>query len=99
MVQDVARREYAPPRFPRPPSGPGLPPAQAKAGLEPCFKTWLAEIPRRPVFPVITADRRRRYFASFIQLAPAPQGFSPLRRTLSEPLWILFAVTGVLLGL
>jgi hypothetical protein len=30
---------------------------------------------------------------------PAPQGYSPLRRSLSEPLWLLFAATAVLLGL
>src|SRR5262249_50569005 len=29
----------------------------------------------------------------------APQGHSPLRRSLSQPLWLLFAATGVLLGL
>ena len=76
-----------------------LTPAQAQAGLQPWFKTWLEENTRRPGFPVITADRRRRYFASSLQLAPAPQGYSPLRRSLSQPLWILFAITGVLLGL
>jgi predicted permease len=78
---------------------PEVTPAQAQAALQPWFKTWLEENTRRPGFPVITADRRRRYFASSLQLAPAPQGYSPLRRSLSQPLWILFAVTGVLLGL
>ncbi len=78
---------------------PDLTPAQAQAGLQPWFKTWLEENMRRPGFPVITADRRRRYFASTVQLAPAPQGYSPLRRSLSQPLWLLFAATGILLGL
>lgn len=78
---------------------PDLTPAQAQAGLQPWFKTWLEENTRRPGFPVITADRRSRYLASSLQLTPAPQGYSPLRRSLSQPLWILFAVTGVLLGL
>ena len=33
-------------------------------------------------------------------LTPAPQGHSPLRRQqFAEPLWVLLAVTGVLLGL
>jgi predicted permease len=78
---------------------PELTAAQAQVGLQPWFKTWLEENTGRPGFPVITADRRRRYFESSLQLAPAPQGYSPLRRSLSQPLWILFAVTGVLLGL
>ena len=73
--------------------------AQAQAGLQPWFKGWLEENTRRPGFPVITADRRRRYFGSALQLMPAPQGYSPLRRSLSEPLWLLFAATAVLLGL
>ncbi len=78
---------------------PDLTPAQAEAGLQPWFKTWLEENMRRPGFPVISADRRRRYFGSTLQLTPAPQGYSPLRRSLSQPLWLLFAATGVLLGL
>ena len=78
---------------------PGVSPTQAQAGLQPWFKTWLEENMRRTGFPAITADRRRRYFASSLRLAPAPQGYSPLRRSLSQPLWILFAVTDVLLGL
>ena len=78
---------------------PDLTPAEVQAGLQPWFKTWLDENMRRPGFPVITADRRRRYFASTLQLTPAPQGYSPLRRSLSQPLWLLFAATGVLLGL
>jgi len=74
-------------------------PAQAQAGIQPWFKTWLEDNLRRPGFPIITADRRRHYFASALQLTPAPQGHSPLRRSLSQPLWVLFAATGVLLGL
>ena len=53
----------------------------------------------RPGFPIITADRRRRYLASNLEITSAPQGHSPLRRNLSQPLWLLFAATGVLLGL
>jgi predicted permease len=48
---------------------------------------------------VITAERRQRFLNSFIALTPAPQGHSGLRRRLVEPLWVLFAVTAVLLGL
>jgi predicted permease len=78
---------------------PGVTLEQAQSGLQPWFHSWLDENTRRPGFPAITADRRRRYFASALHLMPAPQGYSPLRRTLSEPLWVLFAATAVLLGL
>jgi predicted permease len=78
---------------------PRLTPAQAQAGLQPWFKAWLEDNMLRPGFPTITADRRRGYLASTLELTSAPQGHSPLRRSLSEPLWLLFAATGVLLGL
>jgi predicted permease len=78
---------------------PGLTAAQAQSGLQPWFKTWLEENARRPGFPVISAEQRQRYLASVLTLTPASQGFSPLRRSLSQPLWMLFAATNVLLGL
>src|SRR5439155_1011678 len=78
---------------------PGVSAAQAQAGLVPWFRPWLEDSARRPGFPVITAEKRRRYLASSLILTPAPQGHSPLRRSLSQPLWLLFAATGVLLGL
>ncbi len=78
---------------------PGVSAAQAQAGLLPWFRPWLEDSTRRPGFPVITAEKRRLYLASSLILTPAPQGHSPLRRSLSQPLWLLFAATGVLLGL
>ncbi|HSU59858.1 MAG TPA: ABC transporter permease [Bryobacteraceae bacterium] len=78
---------------------PDLTPAQAQAGLQPWFKAWLQDNMLRPGFPIISADRRRDYLASTLEVTSAPQGHSPLRRSLSQPLWLLFAATGVLLGL
>ncbi|HTP32652.1 MAG TPA: ABC transporter permease [Candidatus Acidoferrales bacterium] len=72
---------------------------EAQAGLQPWFKAMLEEDTRRAGFPRITAERRRRFLASRLELTPAPQGHSSLRRRLSEPLWVLFAATGVLLSL
>src|SRR4029077_10137630 len=63
------------------------------------FKAMLQEDTRRAGFPVITAERRQRFLDSSIVLTAAPQGPSSLRRRLLEPLWVLFAVTAVLLGL
>jgi predicted permease len=73
--------------------------ARGQAGLQPWFKAMLHEDMRRPGFPVITADRRKEFLDSKLELTPAPQGHSSLRRQLSEPLWVLLAATGVLLGL
>ena len=78
---------------------PGVSAAQAQAGLLPWFRAWLEDSTRRAGFPVITAERRRLYLGSSLILTPAPQGHSPLRSSLSQPLWLLFAATGVLLGL
>jgi predicted permease len=78
---------------------PDLTPAAAQAGLQPWFKAWLQDTMLRPGFPTITAERRRRYLASTLELTSAPQGHSPLRRSLGQPLWLLFGATGVLLGL
>ena len=72
---------------------------QAQAGLQPWFKAALQEDVRRAGFPVVTAERRQRFLDSSIVLTAAPQGHSGLRRRLVEPLWMLFAVTTVLLGL
>src|SRR6266481_2885472 len=47
----------------------------------------------------IPAERRQRFLASTLELTPAPQGHSSLRRRLSQPLWVLFAATALLLGL
>jgi predicted permease len=73
--------------------------AQAQAGLQPWFKAMLVEDMRRPEFPNVTAERRERFLASSLELTSAPQGHSPLRRRLSQPLWVLFVATGILLGL
>src|SRR5579863_2962429 len=73
--------------------------AQAQTGLQPWFKARLEDSTLRPGFPRISADHRREYLAISLELTSAPQGHSPLRRSLSQPLWLLFAATGVLLGL
>jgi predicted permease len=78
---------------------PGVTLRNAQAGLQPWFKAILREDMARPGFPVITPERRQRFLSSSLTLTSAPQGHSGLRRQLSEPLWMLLAVTAVLLGL
>ena len=73
--------------------------AQARTGLQPWFKAWLEDSTLRPGFPRISADHRREYLTTTLELTSAPQGHSVLRRNLAQPLWLLFAATGVLLGL
>ena len=78
---------------------PGLTVTQAQAGIQPWFQAMLDEDTRRPGFPRITAERRQRFLASRIELSPTPHGHSSLRRSLSQPLWVLFAATALLLAL
>jgi len=73
--------------------------AQAQAALQPWFAAMLVEDMGRPGFPRITPERRQRFLASRLEVTPAPQGHSALRRRLAQPLWVLFAATAVLLGL
>lgn len=73
--------------------------AQAQTGLQPWFKAMLDEDTRRAGFPRVTAEQRKQFLASSLEVTPAPQGHSPLRRRLAQPLWVLLAATAVLLGL
>jgi predicted permease len=78
---------------------PEVEPREAQAALQPWFKAWLDEDTRKPGFPSITAENRRRFLSSSLQLTAARQGHSVLRRRLSQPLWVVFTGTAVLLGL
>jgi putative ABC transport system permease protein len=73
--------------------------ARAETALQPWFKAMLDDDLRRPGFPRVTPERRQRFLASRLELTPAAQGHSSMRRRLAQPLWVLFAATGVLLGL
>jgi predicted permease len=73
--------------------------AQARTGLQPWFRALLREDTRLAGFPVLTAEQRQRFLASTLELMPAPQGHSVLRRTLARPLWVLLAATLMLLCL
>jgi predicted permease len=77
----------------------GMTAQEAQAGLQPWFKAMLQEDMRLASFPLITPERRQAFLNSTLVITPAPQGHSPLKRRLLEPLWVLFAVTAVLLGL
>src|SRR3984893_7943595 len=72
---------------------------QAQTGLQPWFKSMLDEDMRRTNVSRASAEERRRFLASTLELTPAPQGHSVLRQGLSRPLWVLFVATAVLLAL
>ena len=73
--------------------------AEAKTGLQPWFKAMLNEDTRRTDFTRFSAEQRRQFLASTLDLTAAPEGHSVLRQDLSRPLWVLFAATVVLLAL
>lgn len=73
--------------------------SQAQTALQPWFQKYLTENSQRPGFPALTAEQRSRYFRGVLRVTSSPQGHSVLRRNLAEPLWMLLAATGILLGL
>jgi predicted permease len=73
--------------------------AGAKTGLQPWFKAMLDEDTRRTDFSRFSAEQRRQFLASTLDLTAAPEGYSVLRQDLSRPLWVLFVATAVLLAL
>jgi predicted permease len=73
--------------------------AEAKTGLQPWFKAMLDEDTRRTDFSRFSAEQRRQFLASTLDLTAAPEGHSVLRHDLSQPLWVLFVATAVLLAL
>src|SRR6266478_6384899 len=73
--------------------------AQAQTGLQPWFKAMLKEDARRTNISRTSAEHRRQFLASTLALTPAPQGHSVLRHEFSQPLWVLFVATAVLLAL
>jgi len=72
---------------------------QAQTGLQPWFRAMLDEDTRRTNFSSFSAEQRRQFLASTLDLTAAPEGYSVLRQDLSRPLWVLFVATAVLLAL
>jgi predicted permease len=70
---------------------------QARAGLQPWFKSMLEADMRRADFPRVTPEQRRRVLASTLELLPGSEGRSDLGQRLKTPLIILLAATGLVL--
>ncbi len=67
---------------------------KALANLQPVFRQAIREAVAGPNAPVF---RRRFYLASTFRLDSGGQGLAALREKYSKPLWILMAITGLLL--
>ena len=78
---------------------PGISLAQAQAGLQPWFKAMIEEDTKREGWPQVTEEQRRKFLAATLEVLPAAQGRSDLRRRLEQPLLVLLAATGLVLVL
>jgi len=78
---------------------PGIAREQAAARLQPWFQAYLREDTRREGWPPVTAAQMKEYLASRLQVLPAAQGRSDLRRRIREPMLILLGATALILTL
>jgi putative ABC transport system permease protein len=77
---------------------PGVTIEQARAGLEPLFRSQLQLDLDDRAFAEAPASARQRYAQNKLVLLPAAQGRSSFRRSLTTPLWVLMGTAvGVLL--
>jgi predicted permease len=75
----------------------GMTTEQTRARLQAWFKSMLEADTRREGFPSVTADQRRNFLASTVDVLPAARGLSNLRGALERPLWVLMVGTSLLL--
>ena len=74
----------------------GVTAESAKAGLQPWFK-WVLESDRQlESFPRTTPEQLRSFLASYLDVTPASNGRSNMRRAMTAPLWVLLAGTSLL---
>jgi len=76
---------------------PGLSAEQAKAGLQPWFKSMLEADARREGFPQVSPQQRSSFLASTVDILPTPRGLSGRRGALERPVWVLTGGTLLLL--
>jgi predicted permease len=76
---------------------PAMTAEQARTALQPWFHAMLEADTGREGFPNVTAEQRRNFLASTIDVLPAARGLSNLRGSLERPLWVLLGGTTLLL--
>src|SRR5580765_5290282 len=73
---------------------PGVTRDQAKAALQPYFHAILEQEVLDAAFSGTTSYTREEFLKGQVDLLDAAQGRSPIRRQLSQPLWLLLGIVG-----
>ncbi|HKV26049.1 MAG TPA: ABC transporter permease [Candidatus Acidoferrum sp.] len=76
---------------------PGITREKAQASLQPFMHSMLEMEVKQAAFAHASAYDREQFLKCWIQLLPGSQGRSYLRQSLSTPLWVLMATTGLVL--
>ena len=76
---------------------PGVTQKQAKASLQPFMHSMLENEVREAAFAHASAYDREQFLKCTIDVLPGSQGRAGFRHELSTPLWVLMAITGVVL--
>ena len=76
---------------------PGVTPEQAKVRLQPWFKAYLQADTTREGWPQVTDAQMKEYMGSILNVLPAAQGRSDMRRMIRTPMLILIAATALIL--
>src|SRR4029077_16123926 len=76
---------------------PGVSQQQAKAALQPFMHSMLESEIQLPAFAHASKYDRDEFLKCWIDVLPGSQGRSYTRRQLTTPLWVLMAITGVVL--
>ena len=76
---------------------PGVSATQAKASLQPFMHAMLEEEVKEPAFSNASTFTREEFLKCTIDVLPGSQGRSYFRQQISKPLWVLMAITGMVL--
>ncbi len=77
---------------------PGVTAEQARASLEPFYRSRLEMEVKEPAFANVPERGRKRFLENKLTIIPAAQGRSSFRRSMTTPLWVLMGTAvGVLL--
>ena len=76
---------------------PGVDIDKARAGLQPLFHQILDSEVKMPAFAHATAHDKTWFLRMWLDAMPGSQGNTNLRRQYEKPLWVLMALTGLVL--
>jgi len=78
---------------------PGVSEEQAKASLQPIFKSILQMEVRDKPFAHATEFEKAQFLKAWIDVLPGSKGRSYLRQQFETPLWVLMAIVGLVLSI